>query len=102
MSLDKRENQSYLDYHDFEMALCYLAIFSRFADRTRKIMPSDIDNLNGETIEYFLKFMGLELPFEKYELEQYINERRSMTVKNLLNFVLNHYNYLKWHYVLRP
>ena len=85
MSLDKRENQSYLDYHDFEMALCYLAIFSRFADRTRKIMPNDIDNLNGETIEYFLKFMGLELPFEKYELEQYINERRSMTVKNLLN-----------------
>ena len=80
-----RENQSYLDYHDFEMCLCYLAIFSRFADRSRKILPSDIDNTNGETMEYFFKFLGLELPFEKYELEQYINDRRSMTVKSLLN-----------------
>ena len=84
-SLSQRENLSYLDYHDFEMALCYLAIFSRFADRARKILPSDIDNTNGETLEYFLKFLGLELPFEKYELEQYINDRRSMTVKNLLD-----------------
>jgi hypothetical protein len=85
MTLDKKENQSYLDYHDFEMALCYLAIFSRFADRARKILPADIDNTNGETMEYFFKFLGLELPFEKYELEQYINDRRSMTVKDLLN-----------------
>ena len=84
-SLKQRENQSYLDYHDFEMALCYLAIFSRFADRARKILPSDIDNTNGETMDYFFKFLGLELPFEKYELEQYINDKRSMTVKNLLN-----------------
>ena len=85
MSSKQRENLSYLDYHDFEMALCYLAIFSRFADRARKILPSDIDNTNGETMEYFFKFLGLELPFEKYELEQYINDRRAMTVKNLLN-----------------
>ena len=85
MTTKQRENLSYLDFHDFEMALCYLAIFSRFADRARKILPSDIDNTNGETMEYFFKFLGLELPFEKYELEQYINDRRSMTVKNLLN-----------------
>jgi hypothetical protein len=84
ISLKQRDNQSFFDYHDFEMALCYLSIFSRFADRARKILPSDIDNTNGETIEYFLKFLGLDLPFEKYELEQYINDRRSMTVKNLL------------------
>ena len=63
------------------MALCYLAIFSRFADRARKILPSDIDNTNGETMDYFFKFLGLELPFEKYELDQYINDKRSMTVK---------------------
>ena len=85
MSLDKRENQSYLDYHDFEMALCYLAIFSRFASRDRKILQSDIDNTNGQTIEYFFNYLGLELPFDKYQLEQYINSRRAMTVKNLLS-----------------
>ena len=83
--LKKRENQSYLDFHDFEMALIYLGIFARFADRNRKIMKNDIDNTNGTTIEYFLKFMGMELPFNKNDLEQYINDRRAMTVKELLN-----------------
>ena len=83
--LKERENQSFLDFHDFEMALTYLAIFSRFAERTRKILPADIDNTNGVTMEYFLKFMGLELPFDKKDLEMYINDRRSMTVKDLLN-----------------
>ena len=83
--LKDRDNQSYLDFHDFEMALTYLAIFSRFAERSRKILPGDIDNTNGVSMEYFLKFMGLELPFEKNDLEMYINDRRSMTVKELLN-----------------
>ena len=84
-NLKEREYQSYLDFHDFEMALIYLGIFARFADRNRKIMKNDIDNTNGTTIEYFLKFMGMELPFNKNDLEQYINDRRSMTVKELLN-----------------
>ncbi len=84
-NLKERENQSYLDFHDFEMALIYLGIFARFADRNRKIMKNDIANTNGTNIEYFLKFMGMELPFNKNDLEQYINDRRSMTVKELLN-----------------
>ena len=81
----ERNNQSYLDYHDFEMALCYLSIFSRFADRERRIVPSDIDNINGEYMETFFKYLGFDLPFDKFEFEQYINERRSMTVKELIN-----------------
>ena len=83
--LKDRDYQSYLDFHDFEMALTYLAIFARFADRGRKIIQGDIDNTNGTSMEYFLKFMGLELPFDKNDLEMYINDRRSMTVKDLLN-----------------
>jgi len=83
--LKERDNQSFLDFHDFEMALIYLGIFARFADRNRKILKNDIDNTNGTSVEYFLKFMGLELPFDKYDLEQYINDRRAMTVKELLN-----------------
>ena len=81
----ERENQSFLDFHDFEISLIYLAIYSRFAERTRRISPADIDNTNGVTMEYFLKFMGLELPFDKKDLELYINDRRSMKVKDLLN-----------------
>ena len=67
------------------MSICYLAIVSRFADKSRKILPSDIDNTNGETIEFFMKFLGLTLPYDKYEFEQHINDRRSMSVKSLLN-----------------
>ena len=84
MNINERNFQSFLDYNDFEIALCYLAIYSRFSDRTRKIDQNDIDNTNGEFIENFFKYMGLELPFKKYDLEQYINKRRSMTVKDLI------------------
>ena len=52
----EREGQAYFDYDDFQIALCMLAIFSRFTERSRKLLPSDIDSTNGETIEYFFKF----------------------------------------------
>ena len=84
-NLKERDNQSYLNFHDFQMALCYLAIYARFAERTRKILPGDVKATNGQSMEYFFKFMGLELPFDKSDLEMYINDRRSMTVKNLIN-----------------
>ena len=84
-NLKERDNQSYLNFHDFQMALCYLAIYARFAERTRKILPGDVEATNGQSMEYFFKFMGLELPFDKSDLEMYINDRRSMTVKNLIN-----------------
>ena len=78
------EDQAHLDFDDFQIAICMLAIFSRFAERSRKILPSDIDFTNGETIEYFFKFLGLKLPFNKIEMENFINDRRALTMKNLL------------------
>lgn len=84
-SLNEKENQSYFDYHDFKLALCYLTIMARFAEKERKILKEDIDNLNGEYIEIFFKYMGLDLPFEKEYLTQFIKDRRNMTTKELLN-----------------
>ena len=80
----QREDQAYLDFDDFQITICMLAIFSRFTERSRKILPSDIDSTNGETIEYFFKFLGLKLPFNKIEMENFINDRRALTMKNLL------------------
>ena len=37
-SLNEKENQSYFDYHDFKLALCYLTIMARFAEKERKIL----------------------------------------------------------------
>ena len=81
---NEREGQAYLDYDDFQIALCMLAIFSRFTERSRKLLPSDIDSTNGETIEYFFKFLGLNLPYNRIEMENFINDRRALTMKNLL------------------
>ena len=82
---DERDGQVYLDFEDFQKVICFLAIFSKFTERSRKLLPSDIDNTNGETIEYFIKFLGLRTPFNKKEMENFINDRRGMTMKNLLD-----------------
>ena len=79
-----RDGQVYLDFDDFQISLCMLAIFSRFTERSRKLLPSDIDSTNGETIEYFFKFLGLKLPYNKLEMENFINDRRALTMKSLL------------------
>ena len=81
---NQREDQAYLDFDDFQITICMLAIFSRFTERSRKILPSDIDSTNGETIEYFFKFLGFQLPYNKKEMENFINDRRALTMKNLL------------------
>ena len=80
----ERDTQAYLDYDDFQISLCMIAIFSRFTERSRKLLPSDIDSTNGETIEYFFKFLGLKLPYNRIEMENFINDRRALTMKNLL------------------
>ena len=84
-NLDKKERQSYLDFDDFQVALILLAIFSRFTERSRKILPSDLNSTNGETVEYFFKFLGLKIPYNKLEMENFINDRRALTMKNLLD-----------------
>ena len=82
--LEKKERQSYLDFDDFQVTLILLAIFSRFTERSRKILPNDLNSTNGETVEYFFKFLGFKIPFNKLEMENFINDRRALTMKNLL------------------
>ena len=82
--MDKKERQSYLDFDDFQVTLILLAIFSRFTGRSRKILPSDLNSTNGETVEYFFTFLGFKVPFNKFEMENFINDRRALTMKNLL------------------
>ena len=85
----ERNNQMYLNFEDFKLSLCYLAIFSRFEKKNKKILPKDIEETNGENIENFMKFLGLKLPFNKIDIEKFINERRSITMKNLLGIQNN-------------
>ena len=82
--LKERENQSFLDFDDFILAITYLSIFSRFTERSRKILPVDIENTNGDTINNFIQFLGLKIPFNKLEVENFINDRRAMDYKKLI------------------
>ena len=69
--------------------MCYLAIFSNFRNREQKILPSDIEETNATHIENFMKFLGLKLPYNRLEIEKFINERRSISVKGLLSIQNN-------------
>ena len=84
-SIKERDNCSYFTFDDFILSIGYLSIFSKFSDRSRKILPSDIENCNGDTIQNFFNYIGLKLPYNKLEIEKFINSRRSMNTKNLLD-----------------
>ena len=82
---NEKNNQIYLDFDDFKLSLCYLAIFNKIRNKDKKILPKDIEEINVENIENFMKLLGLKLPYSRIEIEKFINERRNMTYKNLIN-----------------
>ena len=83
--LDQRYNQSYFNFDDFLLSIGYLSIFSTFTQRSRKILPSDIQNCNVNVFNNFIQFLGLKLPFNKLEVENFINDRRALDFKNIIN-----------------
>jgi len=82
---NERNGLMHFDFDDFKMSLCYLAIFSNMDNRDRKILPQDIEGTTGDNIEKFMKSLEFKLPYNRIELENFINERRSMTIKNILS-----------------
>ena len=83
--LDERNGDSFFDFDDFITSIGYLSIFARFTQRSRQLIQSDIDETNGGTIENFMHFLQFKLPFKRNELENFINDKRGMTVKKLIN-----------------
>jgi hypothetical protein len=81
---NERNGQMYFDFDDFKMSICYLAIISNFDNRDRKILPKDIEETSGDNIEKFMKYLEFKIPYNRIEMEKFINERRSMTIKNML------------------
>ena len=85
VSQKERNNELYFDFEDFKLSIFYLTIFSKYEIKTWKMKPKDIEEISDKNIENFLQNLGLKLPFNKVELEKFINERRSMTMKNMLS-----------------
>jgi hypothetical protein len=81
----QRNNQMYLEFDDFKISLCYLAIYSKLGNRDKRILPKDIEELSPDSLEnFFMNILGLKKEFNKIELEKFINERRSLSMKSLL------------------
>ena len=85
VSQSQRNNDLYLDFEDFKVSIGYLTIFSNSENKSWKLKPKDIEEINAEKIEIFFQNIGLKIPFNKLELEKFINDRRNMSAKNFLN-----------------
>ena len=85
VSQNKRNNELFLDFEDFKLSIGYLTIFSDLEVKSWKLKPQNIEEINEEKIEKFFKNLGFKLPFDKIELEKFVNERRNMSAKNFIN-----------------
>lgn len=75
----------FLRYNDFMISLIYICVFLQTTNRSnRRILPSDLDKINISSVKALVEFMGLKLPFNKRELEDFINDRRALSAKQLL------------------
>jgi hypothetical protein len=78
-----KEEKLYFNYSDFVLSLLLISICSKFTHRARKVLPSDLEGTDANTVQAFFDFLGLKLPFNKREVEEFINDRRALSAKQL-------------------
>ena len=83
---DNNNNSLGITFKDFKTSFLFLNIMSRFNEKNRNINQEDLDNLSVNKIEEFFNYIGLTFPFEKKTLENEINNRRNMSVKEFFEF----------------
>ena len=64
---------------DFKLSLLYLAIYSKFTNKSRKILPSDLNKVDAHTLKLLFTFMNLKRPFDRYEMEAWINDKKKLS-----------------------
>jgi hypothetical protein len=83
---ENNNNSLGITFKDFKTSFLFLNIMSRFNEKNRNINQEDLDNLSVNKIEEFFNYIGLTFPFEKKTLENEINNRRNMSVKEFFEF----------------
>ncbi len=80
---NNKENNSSLgiSFKDFKTSFLFLNIMSRFTEKNKHINQEDVDNLTVNKIEEFFEYLRLSHPFERKIIENEINNRRNMSVK---------------------
>ena len=82
-SQTKRDNNLYLDFEDFKLSFCYLSIFSNLNKSIFKLNPKNIEEMNAENVETFLKKIGLKFQFDKKKSQKIINKKKNIKNKKI-------------------
>jgi len=77
------EDHFFLNYNDFLITILYLSIYSKYTNKSIRIMPSDFQKADMNTILSFFDFLGFVVPCNKIDLENFINDRRALNTKQL-------------------
>jgi len=78
------EDMFFLKYNDFMISIIYTALFLKISRKgNNKILPSDLDKIDISTLKNLVEFMNLKLPYNKRQLEDFINDRRALSAKEL-------------------
>ena len=83
----KNENKGdtlFITYDDFKISLLFLIIYSKLSDKGTKITQEEVNSINCDNVNQFFEYLGFKIPFEKREIENYINVRRGMNAKEFL------------------
>ena len=79
----EQEEQFFLKFNDFMLCIMYLSIFSKFTNKARRILPTDLEKVDQNTVKTLIDFLGLNLPYDKISVENFINDRRALSAKQL-------------------
>jgi len=81
----KGEDMIYLKYNDFMISLVYVALFLKISRKgSNRILPSDLEKIDITSLKNIVDFMNLKLPYNKRQLEDFINDRRALSAKELI------------------
>ncbi len=81
----KSDDNFFLKYPDFLICIIYICLYLKITNRAKgRILPGDLEKLDISTIKSLVDFIGLKLPFDKIELEDFINDRRALSAKQIL------------------
>ena len=85
----EKEEQNFLKFNDFLVAFMMLTLYSKYTNKSRKLIPDDVKKLNQQEFKSFIHYVGFELPFSRKNLEDYINDRRKLTAKEEIRLKRN-------------
>lgn len=79
------EDMFFLKYNDFLVSIIYTALFLKISRKgSNRILPSDLDKIDISSLKNLVDFMNLKLPYNKRQLEDFINDRRALSAKELI------------------